>query len=139
MALSPETGILVRDGREETDTEQRPGKDGGRDGSAAAPSPGAPGTPGRRKQQEGPSGASRGSSVLPQLYLGQGSGPERKEDTFLLLQPFYPRVQDRVQDSGINVLRAFATAALDPHTPGRPEGWGGGPCPREKCSRRPKW
>lgn len=88
-----------------------------------APSPGTPGTLGDGSSRRDPPGASQGSPVLHQLHLGRGSGPERKEDTFLLLQPS---------------LQAFVTAALDPHTLERPGGWGGGPCPREKCLRRPK-
>ena len=45
VALNPITGGLVRDGRGDTDTEEKPREGGGRDRRDAAKSPGAPGAP----------------------------------------------------------------------------------------------
>ena len=55
--------VLLVDTGGDTDTEEKPREDGGRDGRKAATSPEPPGTPRRWKKQEGPSpGASGGST-----------------------------------------------------------------------------
>ena len=47
--------VLLRDTRGDSDTEEKPHEDGGRDGREAATSPGPPETPRSWRRQEGPS------------------------------------------------------------------------------------
>ena len=66
LVLNPVMGVLIRDRRGDTDTEEKLREDGGRDGRDAATSPGMPGVPRSWKRQGGPSpGASEESAALP--------------------------------------------------------------------------
>lgn len=104
MALSPETGILVRDGREEryrAEARRRWRQRRERRG----PEPRGPWAPWETEAAGGALlGLLREPSPAPSFTSDGALGPERKENTLLLLQPFYPRVQDRAQNSGISVL-----------------------------------
>lgn len=95
VALSPETGILVRDGRERYRAEARRRW---RQRREARPEPRGPGALGDGKQQEGPSGASEGS-VLPQLYLGRGSGPEAEGEHVSAVAAFLSQSAGQRQNS----------------------------------------